>query len=328
MEVYDLNHQTNYSKVLASHRPSVLKGLVKNWPAVKSSLRDELSASYIKSLYNNTPIRAFVSTEQIKGRYCYNETYNGFNFNHIQGKLNTLIDQILEQKHSDNPKSIYMGSTPTNTILPGFAEENSLPFMDKNVTPRIWIGNKTRISAHYDIPDNIACVVHGRRRFTLFPTDQIKNLYIGPLDLTPAGQSLSLVDFEKPDFEKYPRFKEALEHAEVATLEPGDAIYIPSLWWHHVEGLDDFNILVNYWWNSNPPYYSSPFDALLGSILSIKSLPNHQKQAWKEVFNHYIFNTEEDPVDHLPDSAKGILGDLTEENARKIRASIINSLNR
>ena len=35
----------------------------------------------------------------------------------------------------------------------------------------------------------------------------------------------------------------------VADLEPGDAIYIPALWWHAVQATGELNVLVNYWWN-------------------------------------------------------------------------------
>ena len=87
----------------------------------------------------------------------------------------------------------------------------------------LWIGNRTRTAAHFDLPQNIACVISGRRRFTVFPIGQLPNLYVGPLDFTPAGQAISLVDFHAPDFERYPRFREALRHAQVAELEPGDA---------------------------------------------------------------------------------------------------------
>jgi oxalate decarboxylase/phosphoglucose isomerase-like protein (cupin superfamily) len=47
---------------------------------------------------------------------------------------------------------------------------------------------------------------------------------------------------------RFPRFQQALEAASVAGMEPGDAIFVPSMWWHHVESLASFNILVNYWW--------------------------------------------------------------------------------
>ena len=212
------------SKIRNQNHPHVLRGLVNNWPIVESSSDKNTLGNYIKSLYNSAPIRAFVSEETADGHYYYNDTFSGFNFKHIQGNLTSLIDQLCEK---NNLKSMYMGSTHTKSILPEFSTRNKLPLLDESIEPRIWIGNKTRISAHYDIPDNIACVAAGKRRFICFPPDQIRNLYIGPLEHTPAGQPLSLVDFNNPDFEKYPKFKEALNHATVAVLEPGDAIYIP-----------------------------------------------------------------------------------------------------
>ena len=309
-------------------QPAVLKGLASHWPAVEQCKNASSASTYLNSLYNRQPISAFLGGPETKGRFYYNEELTGFNFAQHQVSLSELLDRLVSFLDQEAPPALYSGSTPTNKILPDFTRQNTIPLLEDTIIPRIWIGNQTRISAHYDIPDNIACVVSGHRRFTLFPTDQLKNLYVGPLDFTPAGQSLSLVDFHNPDFEKYPRFKEALEHAQVAELEPGDAIYIPSLWWHHVEGLDAFNILVNYWWDDKPSYCASPFDTLLHSIISIKNLPNHQKEAWKAIFEHYIFNTEEDPMVHLPEHAKGVMGEMTFEQARKIRASLINALNR
>src|SRR5206468_367295 len=82
------------------------------------------------------------------------------------------------------------------------------------------------------------------RRFTLFPPEQLQNLYVGPLDFNPAGQAISLVDHAAPDLERFPRYAEALQHAQVAELEAGDAIFIPSMWWHAVEALAPFNALV------------------------------------------------------------------------------------
>ena len=110
-----------------------------------------------------------------------------------------------------------------------------MPLLDAaTVQPRIWLGNTITVPAHFDDANNIACVIAGRRRFTLFPPDQIGNLYIGPVDFAPTGAPISLVDFSAPDFERFPRFHAAVAHAFVAELGPGDAIFIPPLWWHHV----------------------------------------------------------------------------------------------
>jgi hypothetical protein len=221
-----------------------------------------------------------------------------------------------------------VGSTTVDMVLPGFRDENDLRFSGAQPSIRIWIGNRTRIAAHYDIPDNIACVAAGRRRFTLFPPDQLKNLYVGPIDLTPAGQSISLVDLHDPDFDAYPRFREALEHAFVAEMEPGDAIFVPSMWWHHVEGLDTLNVLVNYWWRNEPSYLGTPLDVLNHALLGIRDLPPGQREIWREIFDHYIFSAGEDVVSHIPEDARGVLSPVSDETARRLRALLIRNLNR
>ena len=120
------------------------------------------------------------------------------------------------------------------------------------------MGNRAVVGPHNDHPDNIACVIAGRRRFRLFPPEQFANLYIGPLELNPAGRPVSFVSVNAPDLARYPRYARALEASREAELEPGDAIYIPSMWWHSVESLEPFNLLVNYWWEAPAPMPRAP----------------------------------------------------------------------
>jgi len=197
-----------------------------------------------------------------------------------------------------------------------------------SVIESIWVGNRTCIAPHFDNTENIACVVGGRRRFTLFPPDQIGNLYPGPLDLTPAGQPISLVNVRKPDLDRFPLFAEALRAAEVAELAPGDAVYIPALWWHNVEALEDFNVLVNYWWRDVPDYFDSPSMSLLHCLLTIKSLPPEQRRAWRAVFDYLIFQPEGTALGHLPAESRRLFGDLTEAKAERIRSLLLKSLAR
>ena len=102
----------------------------------------------------------------------------------------------------------------------------------------------------------MAIVIGGWRRFTLFPPEQVDNLDVGPLHFTIAGPPVSMVDLLHPDFERYPRFATALEHAVMAELGPGDALFIPPLWWHDVEALDGVNVRMSYWWET--PHCSMP----------------------------------------------------------------------
>src|SRR5690606_12864655 len=192
----------------------------------------------------------------------------------------------------------------------------------------IWIGNPTLVSAHYDAPNNIAVCIAGHRRFTLFPPDQIANLYPGPLAPTPGGQAISMVDFANPDFEKYPGFKDAIANSQVADLEPGDALFYPSMWWHQVEATKPFNILINYWWNTSPKFMGTPMNVLMHALLSLRDRPEHEKQAWKHVFDYYIFGPAERAGEHLPPAARGELAPIDDLTARQLRAYLINRLNR
>jgi len=184
------------------------------------------------------------------------------------------------------------------------------------------MGNQSLVQPHVDESDNIAVVVAGKRRFTLFPPEQIENLYLGPLDVTPAGQSISLVPLQNPDLEKYPRYREALAQARVVELEPGDAIYIPSLWWHGVEALADFNLLLNFWWRTPAKGCESAEDALIHAILTISDLPFAERMAWRSFFDHYVFRPQRHPLEHLPETARGVLAQMNPQ-LRKVIATYL-----
>ena len=168
----------------------------------------------------------------------------------------------------------------------------------------------------------------GQRRFTLFPPGQIANLYPGPLEPTPGGQVVSLVDFRAPDLDRFPRFAQALETAQVAELGPGDAVIYPALWWHHVEALSDFNMMVNFWWNDAPAFMDTPMNTLLHGLLSLRDRPAAEKEAWRALFDYYVFGPADRPTAHLPEAARGALAPLDPARARRLRATLLDRLNR
>ena len=315
--------------VFESEVPIVLKGLVDEWPAVQACSQSIHSAArYLSSFWSDKPVTVLVSEGDIDGRFFYNEDCTGFNFKAGIAQLGLVFHKLAEQSGDDSAQTIYVGSTSVDKWLPGFRKENDVTVPSNDVVTSAWMGSQSRISAHFDFPDNVACVVAGRRRFTLFPPDQIKNLYIGPLDLTPAGQAISLVDFANPDFDRFPNFKIALQHACTYELEPGDAIFIPSMWWHHVESLSSFNMLVNYWWCSTPAVMGAPMDALMHAILSIREIPQPQRAIWKALFDHYVFSADESVSEHIPEPGRGCLAPMDNASAAKLRAEINNKLNR
>jgi len=316
-------------EILSSTEPLLLKGMVAEWPIVQAAMQSTAAVdAYLRRFYQNATVGAFFAGPEINGRVFYNEDFSGVNFQPVKVKLDEVLDKIQHHLADENPPCFYVGSTTVDTCLPGFRAENDIEFGDIDPLASIWLGNQTRIAAHYDVPDNLACCAAGRRRFILFPPGELENLYVGPLDSTPAGQAISMVDFHQPDFEKFPRFRTALQNALVAELEPGDAIFIPSMWWHHVEGLDRLNVLINYWWRQSPGFMGSPANALDHALLSLRDLPKEQREAWKEIFRYYIFDFNADEVAHIPAHHRGVLSPLDENAARKLRAALLNKLNR
>ncbi|PPT48608.1 cupin-like domain-containing protein [Xanthomonas arboricola] len=328
-ELHGLDPQQLDPAVLRSTTPLVLRGLVCDWPLAQAGATSaQAAAAYLRGFDRGEAVVAQVGPPDIGGRFFYNADMSGFNFRPERVPLGVVLETLLRDLHNPQPPAIYVGSTTLDTYLPGLRAHNPIVLPQREPLASIWIGNRTRIAAHQDLPDNLACVVAGRRRFTLFPPQQLANLYIGPLDLTPAGQPVSLVDIAAPDLQRFPRYAQALEHALVAELEPGDALFIPSMWWHHVEALTPFNVLVNFWWRQSPAYMDSPMNALMLALLTLRDLPAEQRAIWQDVFDHYVFDADADTAAHMPESARGVLAPMDEARARSLRARLLQRLNR
>ena len=328
-EISGLSPDSVPAEILCSAEPLLLKGMLAEWPIVKAAKTSVQAADqYIRQFYKGATVGAFFGAANSGGRVFYNQDMTGFNFERVMIKLDTVLNKIQQHTYEDQPPAFYVGSTTVETCLPGFRAENDIDFEDIDPLASIWLGNRTRVAAHFDVPDNIACCAVGRRRFTLFPPSEVVNLYPGPLDFTPAGQAISMVDFHQPDYEKYPKFRDAIQNAQVAEMEPGDAIFIPSMWWHHVEALSGLNVLINYWWRPSPAYMDTPLNVLNHALLSLRDLPEDQRQAWHELFKYYIFDFDEDTVTHIPEDKRGVLSPMDEMTARKLRAQLLSKLNR
>jgi hypothetical protein len=319
---------SSVEELLARRQPVILRGIVSDWPAVaaaRSGARE--AAAYLEQFDRGAKAEAFVGEPAMGGRYFYNDDLSGFNFQRGPAPLADVLGMLLSTQEVPDGRPIYAGSQPVRTLLPGFEEENPFPLLaSKRTEPRIWIGNRSSVAAHFDEADNVACLVAGRRRFTIFPPGQVANLYIGPLDFTMAGQPASMVDLAAPDLPRFPRFAEALRQAFVADLEPGDGIFIPALWWHGVQSTEPFNILVNYWWQDIPPDSTSALAAMAHGILAFRELPKETREAWRDYFDHFVFQREGDPAAHLPPGRRGILDAPTAQLRSRIRQFLLRVL--
>ncbi|RJE77132.1 hypothetical protein BGP78_09850 [Pseudoalteromonas sp. MSK9-3] len=340
---FDLPDQTQISSLITEvtqqqSQPILFKGAAHSWPIVQAAIHsDEAFFDYIAQFDVNVPVFACRLAAKYNGRFFYDNSLTNKNFTQSKTTLAEIVrhlkNQTSVQETTQTTDTVYMGSTTLEYCLPGLTAHTPFNFAhtdsykhDSALTS-LWLGGKTKIAAHYDVPDNLACVVAGKRQFTLFAPEQIKNLYPGPMDVTPAGQVVSLVDITDPDLMRFPRYKEAQTHAFVCDAHPGDMLYIPSLWWHHVEGKSNVNALINYWWRDVPRHLGMPSDVLTHALLSLAQLPAHEKAAWQSIFDHYIFNSE-DKHTHIPNDAKGRLAAMNPAQSMALRAELINLLNK
>ena len=83
---------------------------------------------------------------------------------------------------------------------------------------------------HFDGSRNAIVLLGGERRYILAHPNQCENLAILPKGHPSARHSE--VDWSDPDYEKFPKFKEAKGNEVV--LQAGDAMYLPTNWFHYI----------------------------------------------------------------------------------------------
>jgi len=308
--------------LIGRERPLVIRGLVRDWPIVKLARQSDTAfAQQLAQWDNGADVSTLMISPEADGVIGYTPDMEGFCYRHFKVPLTLGLQRLANYSRRGDAPGLVIQSAPVRECIPGFLDGHALPLLDPAVEPRLWIGNRVTTPTHFDSQHNIACVVCGTRRFTLFPPDQLPNLYIGPLDFAPTGAAISMARLDRPDDPRFPRLKQALASAQVAELHPGDAIYMPPLWWHNVDSLEQLNALVNYWWS---PIQVDGFTtgharaALYHCLLAFRALPPGERASWRQLLDHYVFG-DEAAIAHIPEPRRGVLGPLTPETVEQLK---------
>lgn len=106
-----------------------------------------------------------------------------------------------------------------------------------------WFGPKGTVSPlHFDPKHNLLCQVVGAKKIIMYPESDGRFLYPREGMLKNTSQ----VDVESPDLSTYPEFGRAVPRE--CLLNPGEMLYIPPKYWHHVRALDN-SFSVSFWWD-------------------------------------------------------------------------------
>ena len=90
--------------------------------------------------------------------------------------------------------------------------------------------------------------------------------------------------------------------------------------------MEALNVLVNYWWDGAPAASALPFTALVHAIQAFRPMPAAERDAWRALLNHYVFDENGDPAAHLSPHDPGILGEMTPAMAQHIHRWLVQEL--
>ena len=221
-----------HARYVAERFPVVLAGLVRDWPAVQRWSLDGLCTAH--------PALAITTAQVDDGRVVMDPQRGLI---HEPEQLTAFAAAL-----SGGARDRYL-MTPLSSLPEALRADAPPPSYLEAVTvqnAKLWIGPAGMVSSlHRDLADNLHAQVSGRKRFTLVAPQQSACVYPNSFfDGVPNGCG---VDVESPDYARFPRFRAA--ELLVAELDPGDVIYIPRGWWHHVRTLE-LSMSVNFWWAS------------------------------------------------------------------------------
>lgn len=135
---------------------------------------------------------------------------------------------------------------PDAVLLKAFGE--SAGYGD-HVKTKLYIGHRGALSrCHCDGYDGLVCQLDGEKRVVLFDPLQARHLCVFPQ--RHALETRPRVHVDAPDVLKFPRYADAAGCSTV--LRPGDCLYLPHHWWHHIECCSDVTVSANLWMSTRP----------------------------------------------------------------------------
>src|SRR5258706_14673680 len=152
--------------IKACGRPAILRGLVRDWPATRSGRESPQSlAAYLKTFYSGHPAPLFEAPASIGGRFFYNDTLDGFNFESKRALLSDVLDRLCHGLGVPSSPALYLGSVSLPVFFPGFLNGNPVSGLitAQSLLESIWIGNRSCIAPHFDNTENLGRAAGGKR---------------------------------------------------------------------------------------------------------------------------------------------------------------------
>jgi lysine-specific demethylase 8 len=232
-----------HARYVVLRRPVVMTGIIDSWPALHRWTPDYLDATLgdrrvkVQRLDGDNVTRYELSTlEQVR----FGDFIAAIRQDPPARRYYLVIGNIhvVDNWPRRFDKPVFPELFPDVTILPFVDAERLLEV-------NLWVGYSGAVSnLHFDPIDNCLCMIRGRKHVRLYAPEQWDHMHL-PSPFGLENPLHSPVDAIRPDFERFPKFQEA--RYQDCVLEPGEVLYMPAGYWHHVRS-EGFNVAVNLWW--------------------------------------------------------------------------------
>jgi lysine-specific demethylase 8 len=226
-----------FKNLLKIHKPFIIKDFSINWPAFKLWNLDYLvkkegdskiwvrDGSTVKQTIESISFREFASNIRDGSESTGHPN------------LYLILSRIMSNKKA---RTVQIPSLLQDIILPNFIPIQRLWEIN------LWVGARgNRSKLHFDPEENLLVPIRGIKKLILIKRSKTRNVYQN-LDGNILESKVDVFNLDKkafPDIDKVKFYQ--------IVLEPGEALYIPSGWWHAVESSQDINIAINFWWLPN-----------------------------------------------------------------------------
>jgi lysine-specific demethylase 8 len=216
---------------LRPRRPVVLTGLTTEWRPAPEWTLARMAREYGS---------AQVVAAALSGGMLHDDPRRGVVFRRIE------LGEFVASLGRPGPAAHYV-MAPTWNFPASFRDDYRVPPYCEgagHLRAKVWLGKRATVTPlHRDVPHNLHVHLSGRKRWLLFAPGESSRVY--RRGLLSGMPNFAQVDPERPDYERYPRFRQAT--ALGATLDSGETLFIPHGWWHHTRSLDDA-VSMNFWW--------------------------------------------------------------------------------